>query len=72
MYMYSDSTGAGDLAHATGSIDMDRTIDGWIHNITSDGFAVNQIVFRAAPSSARSMTRSSRTPPSARRHRRPG
>ncbi len=45
MYMYSDSTGAGDLAHATGSIDMDRTINGWVHNVTSDGFAVNQIVF---------------------------
>jgi autotransporter-associated beta strand protein len=44
LYMYSDSTGAGDLAHATGSIDMDRTVDGWIHNITSDGFAVNQVV----------------------------
>jgi hypothetical protein len=44
LYMYSDSTGAGDLAHATGSVTMDRIVNGWLHNITSDGFAVNQII----------------------------
>src|SRR6185436_13200222 len=44
VYMYSDSLGAGDLAHATGSVSMDKTINGWMHNITSDGFAVNQII----------------------------
>jgi autotransporter-associated beta strand protein len=44
LYMYSDSTGAGDLAHATGSVTMDLITNGWMHNITSDGFAVNQVV----------------------------
>jgi autotransporter-associated beta strand protein len=46
MYLYSDSLGAGDLAHATGSITMDRTSNGWINNVTSDGFASNQILLR--------------------------
>jgi autotransporter-associated beta strand protein len=44
LYMYSDSNGAGDLMHATGSVNMDLTVDSWIRNITSDGFAVNQVI----------------------------
>src|SRR5947208_2954917 len=44
MYLYSDSLGAGDLAHATGSVTYDDMVNGWMHNITSDGFAVNQVI----------------------------
>src|SRR5437762_1423689 len=44
MYLYSDGNVANNLAHASGSIQMDDIVNGWIHNITSDGFSVNQIV----------------------------
>lgn len=44
LYAYSDSTSAADENHATGSITMSNLINGWINNVTSDGFGINQII----------------------------
>ena len=42
-YTYSDSTGLTDAAHSNGVLNLDKTLNSWVNNITGDGFASNGI-----------------------------
>ncbi|HUB26492.1 MAG TPA: hypothetical protein VL992_13780 [Tepidisphaeraceae bacterium] len=43
LYTYSDSTSSTDANHANGMLDMSDVTNSYVNNVTSDGYASNQI-----------------------------